>query len=232
MYVPYFDWTIVLLIPAVLLAFYAQRKVNTTFERFSKVASRSRMTASEVARRLIRENGLDVRVERVEGRLTDNYDPRQKVLRLSAPIHDSNSLAALGVAAHEVGHAVQHNTGYTALGLRNSLVPVANLGSSLSFPILLIGLLMSLPQLVQIGVFAFSAVVLFQLITLPVEFNASRRAITLLTDGGYLGQEEVGPARSVLNAAALTYVAAALMAVLNLLRLLVISGVFRGGDDS
>ncbi|NPV91400.1 MAG: zinc metallopeptidase [Firmicutes bacterium] len=231
MFFPLFDWTIILLIPAIILAVYAQMRVSSTFNRFSQVASRKRMTASEVARGLIRENGLDVKVERVEGRLTDHYDPRTKVLRLSAPIHDSSSLAALGVAAHEVGHAVQHNLGYAALGLRNSLVPVANLGSTLSFPILLIGLFMGIPMLVQIGVFAFAAVVLFQLITLPVEFNASRRAIALLTDGGYIGQDEVGPARSVLNAAALTYVAAALMAILNLLRLLFLSGLFGGGDD-
>lgn len=229
---PFFDPTIVLLIPAILLAFYAQMKVQSTYRRFSQVLSRSRRTAAEVARSLIREHGLDVHVERVAGELTDHYDPREKVLRLSSPVHDSNSLAALGIAAHEVGHAVQHHVGYAALGIRNSLVPVANLGSSLSFPILIVGLLLSSPMLVKAGVYAFSAVVLFQLITLPVEFNASNRAIALLTDGGYITPEEVGPARAVLNAAALTYVAAALMAVLNLLRLLVLSGLLRGGDDS
>ena len=229
---PFFDPTMVLLIPAILLAFYAQMKVQSTYQRFSRVLSRSRLTAAEVARGLIREHGLDVHVERVQGELTDHYDPRQKVLRLSSPVHDSSSLAALGIAAHEVGHAVQHHVGYAALGIRNSLVPVANLGSSLSFPILIVGLLLSSPMLVKAGVYAFSAVVLFQLITLPVEFNASSRAIALLTDGGYIAPEEVGPARAVLNAAALTYVAAALMAVLNLLRLLVLSGLLRGGDDS
>lgn len=232
MFFPFFDWTMVLLIPAIILALYAQMKVKSTYARFSQVAARSRRTAAEVARGLIRDYGLDVRVERIEGELTDHYDPRQKVLRLSSPVHDSYSLAALGIAAHEVGHAVQHDQGYAALGLRNSLVPVANIGSTLSFPILIIGLLFSSPMLVQAGVFAFSAVVLFQVITLPVEFNASNRAIALLTEGGYIAGEEVGPARAVLNAAALTYVAAALMAVLNLLRLLILSGLLRGGDDS
>jgi len=225
------DWTIILLVPAILLSLYAQFKVKSTFARYSQVAARSRLTGAEIARLLLRDSGIPVRVERIAGELTDHYDPRTQVLRLSEPVYDSYSLAALGVAAHEVGHAIQHHTGYVPLGIRNSLVPVANLGSSLAFPILILGLILGVPALAQAGVYAFAAVVLFQVVTLPVEFNASRRAVALLADGGYITREEIGPAQAVLNAAALTYVAAALMAVLNLLRLLIISGMLRQGDE-
>lgn len=231
MFFPIFDWTIVLLIPAIIISLYAQMKVKSTFSKYSKVASRSGITGAQVARDLLRRNGIPVSVERIAGDLTDHYDPRSQVLRLSRPVHDSSSLAALGVAAHETGHALQHEEGYFPLGFRNSLVPVANFGSTLSFPILFIGILMGSPMLAQIGVYAFSAVVLFQLVTLPVEFNASSRAMRLLTEGGYITREEVGPTRAVLTAAALTYVAAALTAVLNLFRLLIISGMLQGGDE-
>ena len=172
---------------------------------------------------MLQQKRMSVQVERTPGQLTDHYDPRQRVLRLSEPVHDSYSLAALGVAAHETGHAIQHEEGYFPLGFRNSLVPIANFGSTLAFPLLLIGLLMGSMGLARIGVYAFTAVVLFQLITLPVEFNASNRAIRLLADGGYITQEEIQPTRRCWNAAALTYVAAALMAFLNLARLLVLT---------
>jgi hypothetical protein len=226
MFFPFFDWTMVLLIPAIILSLYAQFKVKSTFNKYSNVSAQNRITGAQVAQDLVRRNGMSVNVERVEGQLTDHYDPRQRVLRLSSSVHDSYSLAALGVAAHEMGHAIQHEEGYFPLGFRNTLVPVANFGSTLAMPLLLIGLLMGSMGLARIGVFAFTAVVLFQLITLPVEFNASSRAITLLTAGGYITQEEIRPTKAVLNAAALTYVAAALVAFLNLVRLLIITGFF------
>jgi len=231
MFFPFFDWTMVLLIPAIILSLYAQFKVKSTFTKYSQVSARNRLTGAQVARNILNQNGMPVSVEKIEGQLTDHYDPRQRVLRLSSPVHDSYSLAALGVAAHETGHAMQHEEGYFPLGFRNTLVPVANFGSTLAMPLLFIGLIMGSMGLARIGVFAFTAVVLFQVITLPVEFNASNRAIRLLTDGGYITQEEIRPTRAVLNAAALTYVAAALMAFLNLLRLLILTGFFGKGDD-
>ena len=230
MFLPIFDWTMILLVPAIILSLYAQFKVKSTFSKYSEVMARNRITGAQVARSMLQQKRMSVQVERTPGQLTDHYDPRQRVLRLSEPVHDSYSLAALGVAAHETGHAIQHEEGYFPLGFRNSLVPIANFGSTLAFPLLLIGLLMGSMGLARIGVYAFTAVVLFQLITLPVEFNASNRAIRLLADGGYITQEEIQPTRAVLNAAALTYVAAALMAFLNLARLLVLTG-FLGGDE-
>ena len=230
MFLPIFDWTMILLVPAIILSLYAQFKVKSTFSKYSEVPARNRVTGAQVARNMLQQKGMPVQVERTSGQLTDHYDPRQRILRLSEPVHDSYSLAALGVAAHETGHAIQHEEGYFPLGFRNSLVPIANFGSTLAFPLLLIGLLMGSMGLARIGVYAFTAVVLFQLITLPVEFNASNRAIRLLADGGYITQEEIQPTRAVLNAAALTYVAAALMAFMNLVRLLMLTG-FLGGDD-
>ncbi|NLO25487.1 MAG: zinc metallopeptidase [Clostridiales bacterium] len=215
----YADSTFILLIPAVLFSLYAQTKISGTFNRYSRVASRNGYTASDVARRILDSNGLhNVRIERVRGNLTDHYDPRTQVLRLSDTVHSSTSIAALGVAAHEAGHAVQHATGYVPLFMRNTLVPIASFGSSMSWILIMAGLFMRWFELIQLGIIFFTAVVLFQLITLPVEFNASRRAIAMLTDSGILAREEITPARKVLNAAALTYVAAALTAVLQLLR--------------
>ena len=215
----YADKTFILLIPAVLFSLYAQTKISGTFNRYSRVASRNGYTASDVARRILDSNGLhNVRIERVRGNLTDHYDPRTQVLRLSDTVHSSTSIAALGVAAHEAGHAVQHATGYVPLFMRNTLVPIASFGSSMSWILIMAGLFMRWFELIQLGIIFFTAVVLFQLITLPVEFNASRRAIAMLTDSGILAREEITPARKVVNAAALTYVAAALTAVLQLLR--------------
>jgi len=232
-FVPFgFDFTYIILLPAIILALYAQAKVKSTFQKYLSVPASSRLTGAMVARQLLQQNGIsDVRVEMVSGNLSDYYDPRKKVLRLSPDVYESNSLAALGVAAHETGHAVQDYTGYFALNLRAGFLPVANFGSTLSFPLLIIGFLMNSDFLIRLGVFAFAGVVLFQLITLPVEFNASSRAIAMLVDGGYIRSNEVGPAKKVLSAAALTYVAATVVAILNLVRLLILSGMFGRRDD-
>lgn len=233
MFFPILDWTILLLVPAILLSLYAQMKVQSTFSRYSQVFSSRGLTGAVVAREILRQSRIyDVRVEPVAGTLSDHYDPRAKALRLSEPVYGSSSLAAIGVAAHEAGHAIQHDVGYVPLGIRSAIVPIATFGSNLAMPLLIIGLIFGSPMLAQTGVLAFSAVVLFQLITLPVEFNASNRAIEVLVDGGYITREEVGPTRAVLNAAALTYVAAALMGILNLIRLLILSGMFGNRDDN
>lgn len=222
----FFDFTMVLLIPAIILAVYAQSKVQSTFNKYSKVTAKSGVTGAQAAELLLKNAGVgDVRIEPTRGNLTDHYDPRSKVLRLSEGVYGKNSLAALGVAAHETGHAIQHHVGYFPLELRNSLVPVANIGSNLAFPLLIIGLIFGNPTLAMWGVLVFVAVVLFQVVTLPVEFNASNRAVAVLEGSGLLDRQEAGGARKVLNAAALTYVAAALMAVMNLVRMLLISGL-------
>lgn len=225
------DWTFILLIPAMLVAFWAQIKVQSTFKKYSAVPSSRRNSAADVAAGLLRSAGIgSVQIERIAGQLTDNYDPGSRVLRLSEPVYGSNSIAALGVAAHEVGHAIQHNTGYAALSIRNSIVPVVNFASSASFPLILLGFLLpALRSLAYIGVLLFSAVLVFQLITLPVEINASRRAVGLLSDGGYISTQEVPMVKKVLGAAALTYVAATLVAFVTLLRYLLILGIF--SDD-
>ncbi|HHY60619.1 MAG TPA: zinc metallopeptidase [Clostridia bacterium] len=223
-----FDWTMIILIPAILVSMYAQFKIQSAYGHWSRVRSSSGVSGAMVARELLRQAGIyDVEVEMIDGHLTDHYDPRSKKLRLSPEVYHGNSIAALGIAAHETGHAVQHDVGYYPLALRNSLVPVANLGSNLAFPLIILGLLLGSPTLAIWGVYAFTAVVLFQLITLPVEFNASSRAVALLEGSGFITRSEVQPTKAVLNAAALTYVAAALTAVLNLVRLLILSGVLR-----
>ena len=222
----YFDPTYVLLIPAILLALYAQARVKSTYSKYIRVPSRSGITGAQAARELLEQNGVyDVTVERTSGRLSDHYDPRSKTLRLSSEVYGSSSLAALGIAAHETGHALQHAEEYYLLRLRSAIVPIANIGSSLALPLLILGLIFSYPTLVLIGVLAFSFAVLFQLITLPVEYNASNRAIAALEAGNMLYRDETGPTRKVLSAAALTYVAATLMAVTQLLRLLLLSGL-------
>jgi len=226
-----FDWTMVILIPGIIFTLYAQSKVKMTFGRYSRVASSSGLTGAQVAERLLKGNGInDVRIERIGNTLGDHYDPRRKVLRLSPEVYGSNSLAALGVAAHETGHAIQHRVGYAPLQLRASLVPVAQLGSSAAFPLLLIGFLFGSQLFVQIGVITFAGVVLFQLVTLPVEFNASNRAIALLQGQGFVTGVEAEHTKKVLDAAALTYLAGALAAILSLLRLLLLARMF-GGDE-
>ncbi len=214
---------ILLLAPALVLALYAQWKVKSAFAKMSQVRSASGMTGAQVAESLLRRNNInDVSVEAVEGELTDHYDPIHKKLRLSSSVYASNSLAALGVAAHETGHAIQHKTAYSPLVLRQSLYPISNFGSMLAMPLFILGLIMQFKLLIDIGIILFAAAVFFTLVTLPVEFNASRRAMAQLQSGGYLQANEIAGAKKVLDAAALTYVAAAAMAVLQLIRLLLI----------
>lgn len=228
----FWDPTMVLLIPAMILAMYAQMKVNSTYHHYSQIASQRGMTGADVARYILNKNGLyDIPIERVQGQLSDHYDPRSRVVRLSQGVYDSTSIAALGVAAHEVGHAIQHDTGYMPLYIRNTIIPITQIGSYVSIPLLILGILVSSPRLVELGILLFTAIVFFQLITLPVEFNASRRAVAVLGDEAILTADELVGTKKVLSAAALTYVAAAVTAVFQLLRLLIISGVSGGRDD-
>ena len=221
----YGDSTMVLLIPAIILSIYAQFKISSTYNKYSKEHSRGGYTGSQAARAILHSNGLyDVRVEPVGGRLSDHYDPRDRVVRLSEDVYYGSSLASLAVAAHETGHALQHATGYVPLQLRSTFVPVASFGSNLGPLLILVGLFIPTYNfLLQLGILAFSAAVLFQLITLPVEYNASNRAMALLQSQGMLASDEVKGARRVLSAAALTYLAAALVAVLQLARFILIA---------
>lgn len=222
---PIWDWTLILLLPAFALSLYAQIKVKSTFARYSKVPSGRGLTGAVGARRLLDAGGLPhVPIELAPGNLSDHYDPRGKVLRLSADVANRDSLAALGVAAHEVGHALQDAQGYAPMRLRSTLVPAASLGSNLGIILFIAGLVIGRnPLLMNLGILLFSAAVLFTLVTLPVEFNASRRALALLNSQGILVSGEVDGARKVLSAAGLTYVAAALMAIAQLARLVLIS---------
>ena len=206
--------------------------MNSTYNKYAKVRSMQGLTGAEAAQKILYYAGLsNIRVEHVSGNLTDHYDPKSKVLRLSDSTYSSASVAAIGVAAHECGHAIQDAEGYSPLKLRSTLVPVASLGSRLGIPIILVGILLgSNYTLVQIGIWAFSLAVLFQLVTLPVEFNASNRAIKILDSRGILGQEELGMCRKVLSAAAMTYVAAAASSILQLLRLVLLFGGRRRND--
>jgi len=225
-----YDSTFLILIPAIALALYAQFKVQSTFRRYSEIPSGTGYTGAQVAAELLRRRGItDVKVEPVQGMLGDHYDPRTKVLRLSPDVYDSNSLAAIGVAAHEAGHAVQHREGYTALALRSAIVPVATIGTSAAWILFIIGWITSSPNLVNIGILLFLGYIAFAVITLPVEFNASNRAVALLQGEGLVLPQEAQGVRAVLNAAALTYVAAAAMAISQLLRMLVLRG--RMSDD-
>ncbi len=228
MYYPmYFDPTYMLVIIGVVLCMLASAKMNSTFRRYSNVRSHSGITGREAAERLLKNAGIyDVRVEHVGGNLTDHYDPRSKVLRLSDATYNQMSVAAIGVAAHECGHAIQHARGYVPLQIRGALVPVANFGSTIAWPLIVIGLFMNSGSalfLLNLGILAFSAAVLFQVVTLPVEFNASSRALRILGDTGMLYPDEVRDTRKVLTAAALTYVAGAASAVLQLLRILILT---------
>ncbi len=226
MFFYYFDryyW--ILIVPAMIFAMWAQMRVSSTFNRYSKVGSARGLSAAQVCRQILDENGLfAVRVERVSGNLTDHYDPRSNVIRLSDSVYHSTSVAAIGVAAHEAGHAVQYSVGYVPIKIRNSIIPVSKLGSTLSMPILLVGLLFNSGVLVEIGILLFSTMALFQLVTLPVEFNASGRALRTLGDYHILDDEETQMAGKVLKAAALTYVAALLSSAAQLLRLILLYG--------
>lgn len=232
MYPFFFDPTFLLLIPAVLLAFWAQTKVKGAFARYSQVHSRRGLRACDVARMLLDRDGLqNVPVQRVAGHLSDHYDPRSKTLSLSDSVYNSTSIAAIGVAAHEVGHAVQDKVSYAPLRIRNAIVPAVNLGSGLAFPLFFIGILFRSATMMDLGIIFFLGVIVFHLVTLPTEFDASARALRVLSDTQVLAADEIGGARAVLNAAALTYVAATVMAAAQLVRLLVLRGMFGGRDD-
>jgi len=229
-----FDPTMILVIPGIILTLWAQAKVSSAFKKYSKVRSRSGVTGAQVARDILNRAGLQkVGVEPIQGQLTDHYDPRDGTLRLSEGVYDSQSIAALGIAAHEAGHAIQHAEHYGALVLRTAIAPAAATGSQLGVWIFMIGLLVSMfaggsfVWLLDVGLILFSVAVVFTLVTLPVEFNASKRAIAILQQGGYLTADEIPEARNVLNAAAWTYVAAAATAVLTLLRLLILRNMQR-----
>lgn len=225
---PYFygiDSTyIIFVLPALIIAMWAQFNVNSTFNKFKKVSNRHGYTAHEVARKILDMNGLSrVKIERVSGHLSDHFDPRTNIVRLSDSTYDSTSVAAIGVAAHEVGHAVQHATSYAPIKVRNSIVPIVQISSYAAFPLAIIGIIVANSALIWGGIILFSLTVLFQLITLPVEFNASRRAIKTLDTAYILDANELTEAKKVLKAAALTYVASAAVAIGNLLRLLVLA---------
>lgn len=219
-----FDWTYLLLVIGMLLSLLASAKLKSTFARYKRVRSASGLTGEEAARRILYSAGItDVQVRPIAGSLTDHYDPRTKT-NLSQDIYGQTSLAAVGVAAHECGHAIQHATNYAPLEMRSAIVPAANLGSSLSWPLFLIGLFAGIQPLVTAGIVLFSLAVLFQLVTLPVEVNASSRALKMLQSTGILGSDEAKGARSVLTAAAMTYVAALAGSILQLLRLIILAG--------
>lgn len=214
-----------ILVPAIIFALWAQWKVKSAIKKYSKVTSNSGLTGYEIAMKLLERNSItNVGVERATGKLSDHYDPKARVVRLSDQIYNGTSVASIGIAAHEVGHAIQHNKGYTPLKWRTAFFPVANLGSQLWIWLFIGGMLFTIPQLTDAGIIFFSATLVFQLITLPVEFNASRRALAQLTDGGYITRDDTDGARAVLNAAAMTYVAAAAVAVAQLVRLLILRG--------
>ena len=228
------DPTYILIIIGMLLSLAASGMVKSTYAKYSGVRAMSGMTGAQAAERILHSKGIyDVRIEHVAGNLTDHYDPKAKVLRLSDSVYGSASVAAIGVAAHECGHAIQHQEGYAPLTIRSAIVPVTNFAATLSWPLILIGLFLSQRTgniLIQIGILLFCAVVLFQLITLPVEFNASSRALTILKQNGILYEDEAKMTGKVLKAAALTYVASAAASILQLLRLLIIFGG-RSRDD-
>ncbi len=220
----YYDWTYILVAFGALICAIASWNVSRTYKKFGEIPNTKNLTAQDVADKILQSAGItDVKIERISGNLTDHYSPKEKVLRLSDSVYNSTSVAALGVAAHECGHAIQHKTKYAPLTLRSASVPIANFGSMIYWPVIVIGLIMEYAQLITIGIWLFSFVVLFQLITLPVEFNASRRALAILSDNSILKGEELTGAKAVLKAAALTYVAALFSSLLQLLRLVLLS---------
>jgi Zn-dependent membrane protease YugP len=220
---------LIFILPALILSIYAQFKVKSTFKKYSSVKSMKGISGRDIAYNILRNNGINnVNVEPIRGELTDHYDPMAYKVRLSETVYDNNSIAAIGVAAHEVGHAIQHQQGYKPLEIRHKIVPVTNFASAASFPILLIGLIFASGDLIMVGILLFSAVVLFHIITLPVEFNASHRAVLQLSQTGLISHDEVPMVKKVLGAAALTYVAAALSAVASLLYYL---AIFSGSDN-
>jgi Zn-dependent membrane protease YugP len=228
MFMPFWDPTFIVLIPAVLLALYAQYRVKSAYAQYSQVPVSSGWTGAQAAEEILRRNGLsNVTVDRTEGVLSDHYDPRTRALSLSADVYSGASVAAVGVAAHETGHAIQHARGYAPLALRSAMVPTVNFGSWLAWPIFILGFLFHSGGMIQLGILVFSAVVAFTVVTLPVEFDASSRAMRVLRDERMITPDELRGVRAVLTAAALTYVAAAAMSVLQLLRMLMLANMRR-----
>ena len=226
-----FDWTyLVIILPCMILSLWASSNVNNTFKRYSNQYSRRGITGAEAAQRVLRNHGVhNVRVEHISGNLTDHFDPKTNVIRLSDQVYNNTSTAAIGVACHEAGHAVQYAQNYGPIKLRAAIVPVTNLGSKLAMPLILVGILLSFLgnfsyTLVYVGIACFSLSLVFQLVTLPVEINASRRALTAIADGGILAEDELKGAKKTLTAAALTYVAATAVAMAQLLRVLILFG--------
>ncbi len=225
------QYYLILVVPALLISLLAQVHVKGTFNKYRSVGNSRGMTGADTARHILQANGIhDVQVARVAGELTDHYDPRKKVLRLSESTYSSTSVAAVGVAAHETGHAIQHDVGYGPLALRSTLVPVANIGSTAGPYVAIIGLFLGYPVIINIGLLLYAAAILFYLVTLPVEFNASKRAVECLDSQNILQKQELHSAKRVLNAAAMTYVASALVAVASFLRLLLLAGNRRNRD--
>lgn len=217
-------WYVILVVPMIIFSLIMSANVKGTYSKYKTVRNRSGITGAEAARRILLENGItDVRIEVCGGELTDHYNPRTNVVSLSADVFNSTSVAAVGIAAHEVGHVCQHYSGYAPIKIRNAVLPVANIGSSLSIPLIILGIFLSFKPLVMAGVIAFAAVVLFQLVTLPVEFNASSRAMKSLVFCGILSSDETSGTRKVLSAAAMTYVAALAVSLAQLLRLILIA---------
>jgi len=221
----YFDPTMLIVLPALILAFWAQIKVKSAYHAGQRVQTSYYMTGYEAARRILDQNGLrDIPIEMIGGEMTDHYDPRANVIRLSADVYRSNTASAVGIAAHEAGHAVQYAKNYAPIHMRAAIIPACQIGSYLAMPLFIIGLFLVLEPLMWIGIIAYSLTALFQLITLPVEFDASRRAMTILSDSGQFTDEQLRASRKVLSAAAMTYVAALASALLSVLRLVVIAG--------
>ena len=221
----YYDWTFILLIPAIIFVTWAQINVSSTYKKYSKIKTSRAITGHDAARAILDANGLSyVRIEPIKGELTDHFDPRDNVIRLSEVVYSNASAAAVGVAAHEAGHAVQHAEGYLPMKIRAAIIPATNFGSQAAIPLVLLGVILSVPALAFLGVILFSLSTVFQLVTLPVEFNASSRALAALEGSGRLEDEELGAAKKVLRAAALTYVGALAMSLLNLLRVILIAG--------
>lgn len=220
----FWDWTYILVIPGLILGLWAQHKVNSAYREYSRIATRLGRPANQVVDDLLRRNGNNkVRIGRVSGNLTDHYNPTDETLNLSEGVYGSASVAALGIAAHEAGHAMQKHEAYAPLRLRTAIVPAVNICSTLATPLFILGLIMTWPPLTTVGIVLFAASTVFALVTLPVEFNASNRAVAMLTEGGYVTHEEERGVRAVLNAAALTYVASAVTSLLTLLRLVLIA---------
>lgn len=214
-------WVIILLMLTTMYAGYAQMKVSSTFKKYSKIRNSRGITGADAAMQVLRNNGVnDVRIERIAGNLTDHFDPTSNVIRLSDSVHSSTSVAAIGVAAHEAGHAVQYAKGYAPMQFRATLIPIANIGSTMAFPLIMIGLFIA-PVLTNLGIVLFSTTALFQLVTLPVEFDASNRAIKALEEGYILGDDELSLAKKTLSAAAMTYVAALAVSIVQVIRLVV-----------